>query len=194
MQRQIDNVLVVDDEEMCVRAVGRLLTQHGFKPISAASVTEATAQLAPGHRVDLVISDYQLGDGTACDVLEAVLAARPIPLMIVMSGKDLGPDGFLLGSAGVAACLPKPINWDDLLATIDRVRALEPLKLPPLMLVSRLRGMSVRDIAGSIRDVLTEQALALAKGNKTAAAQLLGIRRQSIILPDGNGGEGGSCS
>lgn len=175
--REIRSILVVDDDALVLRSTVRLLT--GVAPVlhTADSVATASAFLS-SHAVDLIITDYQLGDGTAEDVLEVALKATPVPLMVVMSGLADQETVFELGRLGFGAFIAKPVTQEDLVAAIEKARRRSfPVAL---MAISAVGNMSVRNLANTIREFMHDQALALANGNKTRAAMMLRIQRQSL--------------
>jgi ActR/RegA family two-component response regulator len=83
-------LLLVDDDLLVLRSVGRLLRGRGFIVESAASVAAALEQLAAAD-FDVVVTELRLGDGTGLDLLEgaggrvdarrAVLMADPLPTL-----------------------------------------------------------------------------------------------------------------
>ena len=85
------HVLVVDDHPAVRSVVGRVLSEHGYKPVNASSATEA-AQILRDTAVAAVILDVKLsGEETGLDLL-AMLHAEPalasIPA-VVMTGVAL---------------------------------------------------------------------------------------------------------
>lgn len=56
-------VLVVDDNSDIVRAVSEALTEEGWNVVAALSAKEATPA-ARSHKIDVVLCDVLLGDGT----------------------------------------------------------------------------------------------------------------------------------
>ena len=69
--RHIKNVLVVEDDESVLRVTCRMLQELGFQTVACGGVHDACSVLKQ-TRVDLVLSDFQLHDGTAQDVLLSV--------------------------------------------------------------------------------------------------------------------------
>jgi CheY-like chemotaxis protein len=61
-------VLLVDDDELVLRSQRRVLRNVDVK--TAASATEAKAILASGYCPDVIVSDFNLGDGTGLEVLQ----------------------------------------------------------------------------------------------------------------------------
>ncbi len=73
---------------------------------TATSIAEATEVLA-GDTTDLVVSDYNLGDGTAMDILPLVMKAEEILPVIVISGE--GNENVVADvlRAGASGYIPK---------------------------------------------------------------------------------------
>ena len=87
-------VLLVDDDEDATTLLGALLSRKGFHVAVARSVQEATAQL-DGAAFDVVITDHQLGDGDARDVLNVRGAARGV-VLTGHASVPVGPETVVL--------------------------------------------------------------------------------------------------
>ncbi|QDL54862.1 hybrid sensor histidine kinase/response regulator [Rhodoferax aquaticus] len=84
-------VLVVEDDILSLEAMRDLLDSWGCEVLAAASSAQATELLLRGHRVDLVVSDYRLGDDV--DGLRLIaglraLAGREIPACLMSGDTD----------------------------------------------------------------------------------------------------------
>lgn len=117
-------ILVVDDDQLLNELLCEFLRSKDLQARSAYSLVEAIQALSSAsHNVDLVLLDYELGDGTGLDLLRSLSArdAHAIPPVIMISVNE-DPD-FLQScfSCGVADYVIKPINLS-LLAL--KVRAL----------------------------------------------------------------------
>jgi two-component system, response regulator RegA len=64
-------VLIVDDNQLVLRAVSRYLRLHGYEVEQASSVAEAMTQIAR-TQFEVVLTDLRLGDGSGLDVLDAI--------------------------------------------------------------------------------------------------------------------------
>ncbi len=104
-------VLCVDDDRVSLKIMERHLEQLS-KEISlvgihvAASFAEA-AEMLHSHAIDLVVSDYNLGDGTALDIIPLAMGAEKAPPVIVTSGagdEDVVADVL---RAGASDYIPK---------------------------------------------------------------------------------------
>lgn len=81
-------VLLVDDDEDSTELLGILLTRNGFDVSIARSVREAGQAFDKGS-FDVVVTDHQLDDGDALDVLARAGDAR----RVVLTGHDSVPVG-----------------------------------------------------------------------------------------------------
>lgn len=109
-------VLVVDDEPDHVMMLEIMLESVGYEVVTAASCEDGRAQLEH-RRIDVLITDYFLGDGTAVELLEGIGMARP-QLALVMSGLDATEAIESCLAAGYDAHLVKPTPMDKLLTLI----------------------------------------------------------------------------
>jgi signal transduction histidine kinase len=105
-------VLLVDDAEDASRLAQHHLAALGHSVTLAGSVREAVDRLSR-ERFDLVLSDFELGDGTAGD-----LVTRAAGTPVVISSARLGGP---IDSAGAAGIVPKPVTRASLQAAIERV-------------------------------------------------------------------------
>lgn len=88
-------VLLVDDDDDSTSLLGALLSRKGFTVAVARSVREATTQLASGASFDVVVTDHQLGDGDARDVLKLRGNARGV-VLTGHSEVPVGPETVVL--------------------------------------------------------------------------------------------------
>jgi DNA-binding response OmpR family regulator len=72
-------------------------------------------------KVDLVLSDIGLGDGSGLDLMRRLRAKKDVP-GIVLSGFATEADIIASQRAGFSAHLVKPISIDHLVAAIHRTQ------------------------------------------------------------------------
>jgi len=106
------HILVVDDDELLNSLFCSFLNSRGLETFSAHSIAEAKAVLQANEAIDLILLDYQLGDGVGMDLLAPNILAiyNNFPPVIMISANE-EPD-FLeqcfLG--GVNDYIIKPVN------------------------------------------------------------------------------------
>lgn len=103
-------ILLVEDEENCVRALEYFLTQAGHEVASAPRALEAIA-LAAGFRPDVLLTDLFLADEKGgAEVARALLAEDPDLPVIVMSGLPVPEIERRTADLAIFRVCPKPIR------------------------------------------------------------------------------------
>lgn len=109
-------ILIVEDNPDTGDVLQNLLERKGYHVKVAHSVQEAV-RLAGQFHYEIVISDIGLPDGTGHELLEKLSAIRP-SRSIAMSGYGMERDIQKSLTAGFSAHFVKPIDFDQLHATI----------------------------------------------------------------------------
>lgn len=114
-------VLIVDDDEMMRRLVGRALTGFGFTQLLVAEDGSQGLALAARERPDIIISDYHMPGMHGLELVEALRSDSALDHAIVImlsaaddnqvieEARDLGADTFIV----------KPFAAADLKRLID---------------------------------------------------------------------------
>jgi putative two-component system response regulator len=183
--RQVGNVLVVDDEPELRSALRRILVTAGHSVLEARSASEALAALSQS-RLDVVVLDLGLPDGSGFDVLKAVKASGSATSVLVFTASNASEDMHEALRLGAAGYVRKPADALTVEAQVSmalgRARVASPLAASleqlPFHLASQLShawdlrhietGAHVRRMAESTR------VLARALGKSTEEATLLG--------------------
>lgn len=111
-------ILYVEDNVYIRESFAELLAAPERRIVCAADGAGARAALRE-HRVNLLITDISLPDGSGIDVAREALGQNPALPVIVCSGHDLGGIARALGPT--AHPLKKPVDVDDLEALIQRL-------------------------------------------------------------------------
>jgi len=116
-----ETILVVEDEELVRDVARRILTQHGYQVLVAASGADAFV-LTDAHAgvIDLLLTDVVMPGVTGREVAARMSDARPEIRVLYMSGY---PDS-LIASRGVIEqginLLSKPFKAVDLVERVSR--------------------------------------------------------------------------
>jgi CheY-like chemotaxis protein len=102
-------VLVVDDDQLFARTVGRDLAEHGFSVCVAHDTAAALTRLGTGG-VDVLVTDLQLGSEDGIELLEASLAVSPRTRGILMSAFASARDSQRAHELGAITVLCKPFT------------------------------------------------------------------------------------
>jgi CheY-like chemotaxis protein len=105
-------VLIADDDEDNVLMLEEALGASGFEVCTARSMAEAQALLAR-ERVDALVTDYSLGDGTGPELLESLGASRPKVAFVLtgFTGAEIERTSL---AAGFQHHLVKPVSIEEL--------------------------------------------------------------------------------
>lgn len=114
-------ILVVEDHQDTAAVLSRALKRRGFE-VSTAHTVAAATELFNAQHFDLVISDIGLPDGNGIDLLNTLNPIRRVPA-IALSGYGMDHDLEKTRAAGFVEHLTKPVNWDSLCDSIERVLA-----------------------------------------------------------------------
>lgn len=109
-------VLVVDDDEDNALVLEAALERAGFEVAVARSMHDACSVLAD-RAVDVLVTDYSLGDGNAVELIGALGTSRP-RVAVLVTGYGSPEDRARSRAAGFDAHLLKPVSFDALLRAI----------------------------------------------------------------------------
>ena len=113
-------VLLVDDHQLLTDALSRMLAgEDGIRVVGVAGTVEEARQLAR-HRLDVVLMDYRLPDGTGAEATRAIKARWPSARVVMLTA--VNDDETVLESiqAGADGYLTKDRAVDEV---VDAVRA-----------------------------------------------------------------------
>ncbi|HEY3570062.1 MAG TPA: PAS domain-containing protein [Thermoanaerobaculia bacterium] len=114
-------VLLVEDHPDTLAAMAQLLELFGYTVRTADSVASAL-QAAEGERIDVVVSDIGLPDGSGLDLMRQLLARQPVR-GIALSGFGMEEDLRKSREAGFEEHLTKPVDFAQLQRVLARVIA-----------------------------------------------------------------------
>jgi len=122
-----NTVLIVDDEEMILKSIVRVLRNENYKVLTAQSGAEGLAVLKE-YDVHLIISDQKMPGMNGLEFLKHVKRDYPQILTIMLTGHaEIEIAMNAINEAGVYKFILKP--WDDNNLKITIRRALETLEL-----------------------------------------------------------------
>lgn len=104
-------ILLVDDSEVMLAGMARFLNRRGFEVRTASSLAEGIAAMSDPF--DVLVTDFELGDGYGTELVRAVRNGRPDAKIVLMSGlNDTGGKGLaeIAKEAGADIFIVKPIS------------------------------------------------------------------------------------
>ena len=117
--QQLPTVLVVDDHEVTVELLARLIRAEGYTVHTAMGCRDGL-RVALQYGCDLLVIDLCLPDGDGCDLLRAVRAHLPVPAVAVTGSQDPAL-AAKAARAGFERVLSKPLVYADLSTAIRRL-------------------------------------------------------------------------
>ncbi len=166
-------VLLVDDHQLLTDSLARLLAAEPDIEIMGIGSTVAEAKQLAQERMDVVLMDYRLPDGTGAEATRAIKARWPSARVVMLTAVQ--DDETVLESiqAGADGYLTKDRAVDDVVATVRSARAGETL-LPRSVIIGIAQRVAVARDRQSERapiEALTARELqvlqALAEGMAT---------------------------
>ena len=113
-------ILVIEDEALVRKALGRILRSNGFAPQFAESLESARAALHQGPPFRAAIADVSV---LGVDVARAIGELRKIQLELPVLLATGGPEPELSEQVGACTFLAKPFTPRTLMAQLDAVFA-----------------------------------------------------------------------
>lgn len=169
-------VLVVQEDVALGEAFRDALSDWGANAQCVRTLRDAIAACA--QPFELMVVDAHLPDGSGVTLAEFGGQMRPAPLVFAVTCGTAASEAFRMAQLGAVAHLQKPVTVEDLIITLEQVLSRPPEFMPHL--IAAVGRVNFRDVLDRVRRAMAEQALAMAGGNKTGAARLLGITRQAV--------------
>jgi CheY-like chemotaxis protein len=116
--------LVVDDEEIILSFLKRLLSAWGYEADTINNPTEATAKIQKND-YDFIILDVKMPDMNGEQLYNLILELKPelINKIIFATGDVMNKATFSFLSETQAPVLTKPLDTNELKETIDKIIA-----------------------------------------------------------------------
>src|SRR5882762_9677264 len=132
------SVLIIEDDEDGRRAVAKLFAQADWKVFEAAD-GDAGVELALRNRPEVILCDLLMPKSNGFQVCRTIRQQLQPTKIIVVSGRDYAVDRTSALEAGADEFLLKPITWEVLRESIDR-----------LLIPQRPRAMTSPEELGSV--------------------------------------------
>jgi DNA-binding NarL/FixJ family response regulator len=146
-------VLLVDDHQLLTGALAQMLSQEADIKVVGVAGTVSDAKALARERLDVVLMDYHLPDGTGADATRAIKARWPAARVVMLTA--LNDDETVLESiqAGADGYLTKDKAVEEVVSAVRAAHAGETL-LPRSVIVGiAQRVAAARDRGGERRQV-----------------------------------------
>jgi len=180
---QRKSILIVDDDPSIRDSLKMVLTERGFKTLTAQSFAEATAILSHA-RFDLVLTDLCLGDGSGVDVITHSKNMSPETEVILMTGHGSLDITIEAIKRGAYYYLEKPYRLDQLHTLVNRALEFASLRVENQSLKQTLsaegetcgmigRDRKLHEIVQTIRTAARSDASVLIEGESGTGKELI---------------------
>ena len=122
------SILVVDDEALTLKTIGRALQAEGYEVAVAASGEDAVKSFTQEH-TDLVLLDVVLPGIDGIEVLRQIRRINPATVVLMMSAYHMVDRAVESMKLGAYDYLIKPFHITDLLNTIQRASEMLALRV-----------------------------------------------------------------
>src|SRR3989449_8222655 len=116
----MSTVLIIEDDAESRRAIAGLFTSEDWKVLEAND-GDVGLELALHNRPELILCDLLMPKSNGFQVCRTIREQLQPTKIIVVSGRDYGVDRTSALEAGRAEYLLKPVTWELLSTTIDRL-------------------------------------------------------------------------
>ncbi len=110
----MSSILIIEDEEVILKALKRLLERNNYTVNTAMSIQEALEQQPQGF--DLILADLRLPGGEGTDIIPA---AGKVPVVIMTSHASVRSAVSAMRE-GAIDYIAKPFDHDELIMVIER--------------------------------------------------------------------------
>ncbi|MGE5617107.1 MAG: response regulator [Bacillota bacterium] len=166
-------ILLIDDDPGLSEVIELLLTREGHEVKRVATVKGGLESVRDA-RIELVITDLKLPDGTGLNVVAAVRASHPaLPIIMITSYSSIESAIGAL-RAGAFDYVIKPFDNDELLHAVDRALAEGRARKQNAQRGGRPLAIEeyIRDVVERFQDTHSE----------TQLARMLGIGRKALWM------------
>ena len=116
----MDGTIIVADDDRTIRTVlSQALTRAGCRVRSTGTISTLWRWVEEGEG-DVIVTDVNMPDGDALDILPAIRKRRPDLPIVVMSAQNTVMTAIRATESGAYEYLPKPFDLKDLLATVNK--------------------------------------------------------------------------
>jgi two-component system CheB/CheR fusion protein len=119
------HILLVEDDDGVRSATRMLLRSEGYRVTATASLAQALESVRRDRYVDLLVTDYHLGDGKlGTEVIAAVREALGPQLKVVLVTGDTSSAIRMLAADRLMKIASKPVNSEELLSLLRTLLAI----------------------------------------------------------------------
>jgi DNA-binding NtrC family response regulator len=151
------SILIVDDKVKLCKSLAQNFEHLGYRTAIATNGDEALSAFA-AFKAEVVLLDVMLGEESGIDVLKRLQAVdKTLPVIMITAFASV-ETAVLSLKLGAFDYVRKPLDFDELLKSVEKAREFSMLRAENSNLRNRLRELSAT--------IITQDSRMLALGNK----------------------------
>jgi ATP-dependent Lon protease len=176
------HVLVVDDEDIARTNLEYILKKEGYHVSTAINGADALEKVMASE-FDLILTDLKMEKMDGMQLVESVKRISPHTDIVMITGFATVSSAVDALKKGAAHYLPKPINLDELRATVRQILEKKKHKLmtrSPILCFAGPPGTGKTSIGKAIAEALERKFIRLSLAGFRDEAELRGHRRTYV--------------
>jgi ATP-dependent Lon protease len=176
------HVLVVDDEDIARTNLEYILKKEGYHVSTAINGADALEKVMASE-FDLILTDLKMEKMDGMQLVESVKRVSPHTDIVMITGFATVSSAVDALKKGAAHYLPKPINLDELRATVRQILEKKKHKLmtrSPILCFAGPPGTGKTSIGKAIAEALERKFIRLSLAGFRDEAELRGHRRTYV--------------
>ncbi len=176
------HVLVVDDEDIARTNLEYILKKEGYHVSTAVNGADALGKVMASE-FDLILTDLKMEKMDGMQLVESVKRVSPHTDIVMITGFATVSSAVDALKKGAAHYLPKPINLDELRATVRQILEKKKHKLmtrSPILCFAGPPGTGKTSIGKAIAEALERKFIRLSLAGFRDEAELRGHRRTYV--------------
>ncbi len=176
------HVLVVDDEDIARTNLEYILKKEGYHVSTAVNGADALEKVLAGE-FDLILTDLKMEKMDGMQLVESVKRVSPHTDIVMITGFATVSSAVDALKKGAAHYLPKPINLDELRATVRQILEKKKHKLmtrSPILCFAGPPGTGKTSIGKAVAEALERKFIRLSMAGFRDEAELRGHRRTYV--------------
>ncbi len=167
-------ILLVDDDPGLLRLLSIRLRAEGYEVEAVESAHKALSALG-GFTPDLVITDLRMDKMDGIGLLKELQTRSPGLRVVMITAHGTIPDAVAATQGGAFGFLTKPVDKDELLATVEKALRLSGAVEPPEDWARDIitRNLTMREILNQAKMVAATDARVLITGESGTGKELL---------------------
>ncbi len=176
------HVLVVDDEDIARTNLEYILKKEGYHVSTAVNGADALEKIMSSE-FDLILTDLKMEKMDGMQLVESAKRISPHTDIVMITGFATVSSAVDALKKGVAHYLPKPINLDELRATVRQILEKKKHKLmtrSPILCFAGPPGTGKTSIGKAVAEALERKFIRLSLAGFRDEAELRGHRRTYV--------------